>query len=156
MVRQRTLFKFIPGTRPPDFEEKPDVGGDTTQPGTTRTIRIFDAAMRSIDALFLGGVDVEGKKAAVAAPAQPFAHELGHVLAHMPGVQKAFDALVQAKGIRPITWYAATDPPGELFPEAFSLFYLDPAWLKENWPDLFDFFDALDRTGRPPPPTGHP
>jgi hypothetical protein len=149
MVRQRALFKFIPGTKPPDFEEKPDVGGDTTQ-GTTRTIRIFDAAMRNIDTLFLGGIDAQGQRSAVAAPTQPIAHEFGHVIARMPGVQKAFDALVRAKGIRPITWYAATDPPGELFPEAFSLFYLDPAWLKANWPDLFNFFAELDRTGLPP------
>jgi hypothetical protein len=156
MVRQRALFRFIPGSKPPDFEEKPEVGGDTTQPGTTRTIRIFDAAMRSIDALFVGSIGPAGKPAAVAEPAQPIAHEFGHLIQSMPGVQKAFDALVTAKGIRPITWYAGTDPPGELFPEAFSLFYLDPVWLKENWLDLFNFFDTLDRTGRPPPATTHP
>src|SRR5215470_5268201 len=80
-------------------------------------------------------------------PPRPFAHELGHVVAHQPGVQKAFDTLVRDKGIRPITWYAGTNPPDELFPEAFSLFYLDPQWLHENWPDLFTFFEALDRTG---------
>jgi Domain of unknown function (DUF4157) len=149
MIRQRMLFKFIPGTKPPDFEEKPDIGGDTITV-TPPIIRIFDAAMRNIDALFLGGIGPEGKPSAVAAPAQTFAHELGHVVSLMPRVKKAFDALVKAKGIRPVTWYAASDPPNELFPEAFSLFYLDPGWLHENWPDLFNFFAELDRTGSPP------
>jgi hypothetical protein len=149
MLRQRMLFKFIPGTQPPDFEGKPDIGGDTITV-TPPIIRIFDAAMRSIDALFLGGIGPEGKPSAVAAPTQTFAHELGHVVFLMPVVKKGFDALVKAKGISPVTWYAASDPPGELFPEAFSLFYLDPGWLHENWPDLFNFFAELDRMGSPP------
>jgi Mlc titration factor MtfA (ptsG expression regulator) len=66
-------------------------------------------------------------------------------------VQKAFDRLVVAKNIKPVTWYAASDPPKELFPEAFALFYSDPQWLQQNWPDLFSFFETLDRTGKPPP-----
>jgi Domain of unknown function (DUF4157) len=148
MVRQRVNFEFIPGTKPPDFQEKSDVAGDTIV-AASRTIRIFDAAMRNIDALFLGGIGPEGKPSVVAAPTQPFAHELGHVVSYVPGVQKAFDDLVKAKGIKPITWYAGSDPPKELFPEAFSLFYLDPEWLRQNWPDLFNFFDALDKAGPP-------
>jgi hypothetical protein len=151
MVRQRMNFEFIPGTRPPDFREKPDTAGDTIV-ATTRTIRIFDAAMRNIDALFLGGIDPGGKRSAVVESTQTFAHELGHVVSRAPAVQRAFDTLVREKWIRPITWYAGSNPPRELFPEAFSLFYLDPQWLHENWPDLFNFFDALDRTG--PPPAG--
>jgi hypothetical protein len=148
LIRQRMKYELIPGSRPPDFRENPDSAGDTITI-TTRTIRIFDAAMRNIDALFLGGIDAGGRRSAVAASSQTFAHELGHVVARLPGVQRAFDALVRDTGISPITWYAGTNPPKELFPEAFSLFYLDPQWLHENWPDLFNFFDALDRTGPP-------
>jgi Mlc titration factor MtfA (ptsG expression regulator) len=70
---------------------------------------------------------------------------LGHVISFRPGVQKAFDKLVIDKHIKPITWYAASDPPNELFPEAFALYYGDPEWLRTNWPDLFNFFDALDK-----------
>jgi hypothetical protein len=79
------------------------------------------------------------------------AHELGHTIASRAGVQTAFERLVVAKNIRPVTWYAASDPPKELLPEAFALFYSDPQWLQQNWPDLFSFFETLDRTGKPPP-----
>ena len=148
MLRQKVNFTFIPGTRPPEFEEKLDVAGDTIV-AATRTIRIFDAAMRNVDTLFRGGIGPAGRPAVKAAPALPFTHELGHVVAHAPGMQKKFDDLVKAKGIKPITWYAASDPPKELFPEAFALFYLDSEWLNRNWPDLFNFFDALDKAGPP-------
>jgi hypothetical protein len=148
-------FEFIPGTRPPNFREKPDVGGDTIVVAT-RTIRIFDAAMRGIDSLFLGGIGPEGKPSAVAAPTQIFAHELGHVVSYRPGVQKEFNDLVRAKAIKPVTWYAGSDPPNELFPEAFSLFYLDPEWLHDNWPDLFNFFDRLERATPPQKAGRHP
>ena len=68
------------------------------------------------------------------------------------GVKSAFNAFVAAKRIKPMTWYAASNPPSELFPEAFALYQSDPEWLKTNWPDLFTWFEKLSATGRPPPP----
>jgi hypothetical protein len=76
-----------------------------------------------------------------------FAHELGHVVSYAPGAHQAFDQLVKQKNLKPITWYADSDPPKEFFPEAFALYYADPEWLRSNWPDLFKFFDDLDRAG---------
>ena len=68
-------------------------------------------------------------------------------------MQKAFDKLVAEKQIKPVTWYAASDPPKELFPEAFALYYSDLEWLKSNWPDLFNFFEQLDKSGKTPAPS---
>ncbi len=62
------------------------------------------------------------------------------------------DLSEEAKNIQPITWYAASDAPKELFAESFGLYYSDPEWLKENWPDLYNFFNNLDKTGMPPTP----
>ena len=115
------------------------------------TVTIFDQAWVNLDALFFGGKDESGHVDVKAAPVGIFAHELGHVISYNPDVQKRFDQLVRDKGIRPVTWYAASDPPNELFPEAFALYYSDPQWLKQNWPDLYNFFDVLDKTAPPAP-----
>ena len=85
--------------------------------------------------------------------AKDFAHELGHTIEHTyPGVQKDFDALINTKpaSMEKITWYAASDPSKELFAEAFALYYSDPEWLKNNWLDLYNFFDMFDKTGKTP------
>jgi hypothetical protein len=146
LIRQKVYFEWKNGA----FEKKERTAGVTRgERPSTRTIALFDAATDNPDALFAGGLDPSGKPVAEAGSALPFTHELGHVISFRPGVQKAFDKMVADKHIKPITWYAATDPPNELFPEAFALYYADPAWLKANWPDLFDFFDALDKQAPP-------
>ncbi len=157
LIRQSVYNKWI---GPPDnpgpghFEPRPLVAGVTIQPGRTRTIIIFDQAGVNAGNLFLGG----GSGGVEIATALPIAHELGHTVEELPGLRrpetlkKDFDRLVAAKNIRPITWYAASDPPKELFAESFGLYYSDPEWLQRNWPDLYNFFDAIDKTGRPPTP----
>lgn len=145
MIRQKANIKWIEGTKPPRFEVA-ETAGDTIQ-GETTTIRIFDNAKLNADELFLGGMGPGGQPAVTAVPTGVVAHEFGHIVAHQPGIQKTFDRLVKAKSIKPITWYAEEDPPKELFSEAFAIFYLDPEWLNKNWPDLFNFFAALDRSG---------
>jgi hypothetical protein len=152
LIRQKVYFDFNLKTRV--FDKKERTAGVTRgETPRTRTITIFDAATDNPDALFLGGLGSSGRPATEPGSAQTFTHELGHVISYRPGVQKAFDKLVTDKQIKPITWYAASDPPKELFPEAFTLFYADPEWLKNNWPDLFDFFDALDKKERPRRPS---
>jgi hypothetical protein len=147
LIRQKVFFEFI---RPGVFDRHDRVAGTTRGGSTKPTITLFDAATDNPDALFVGGIGPDGKPATMNASAMPLAHELGHVVEHLdPTVKKAFDTMVAAKAIRPITWYAASNPQKELFPEAFALFYCDPEWLKNNWPDLFDFFAALDKI--PPP-----
>jgi hypothetical protein len=150
IIRQKVYFEWKTNTTPGHFEKQEHVAGITrgSEP-TTRTINIFDAAFVSIDALFLGSIGT----GIAPSPALIFAHELGHVTSYAPHVQKAFDKLVTDKHIKPVTWYAASDPPKELFPEAFALYYMDPEWLKTNWPDLFDFFDALDKAAPPQRPS---
>jgi subtilisin family serine protease len=147
LLRQKVFFEFI---RPRVFDRHERVAGATRGGPTNTTITMFDAATDNPGALFLGGIGPDGKPATMAASAMSFAHELGHVVATRdPTVKKAFDKMVSAKAIRPITWYAASDPLKELFPEAFALFYGDPEWLKNNWADLFDFFAALDKIAAP-------
>jgi hypothetical protein len=152
MIRQKTLFEPVIGSKPLQFNERKDIGGITIQSSTNRTTLIFDAASANVDTLFLGGLGAGGKAVVETHTGLAVTHELGHTIASLPGVQKAFDALVASKGIHPVTWVAGQDPPKELFPEAFALYYSDPEWLKTNWLDLYNFFDALDTTGKAPKP----
>ena len=144
LTRQKVFFEFKKGV----FTRRDRVAGTTRGGRTTQTITLFDAATDNPDALFMGGIGPDGKPATMAASAMPFAHELGHVVMNLEPTEKAkFDRLVAGRTIN-LTWYAASDPTKELFPEAFALFYGDPEWLKNNWPDLFAFFDALTRSPR--------
>ncbi len=162
-TRQNVYFAWTAGARTGSgctsagcFVKKEDAGGVTRGGKSKPTITIFDAAWANVDTLFLGGMEPGGKADVEPAPAGTFAHELGHVVLYDPKVKKEFDKLVTDKGIRPITWYAASNPPGELFAESFALYYSDPRWLKENWPDLYNFFDALDNAPPPPSKTSPP
>lgn len=66
-------------------------------------------------------------------------------------MKDSFQALVKAKKIKPVTWYAASKPIDEFFPEAFTLYIGDPEWLRANRPDLFRWFETIasgeQRTG---------
>jgi hypothetical protein len=154
MARQETSIEAQGGTggRPSRFVPKPDVAGTTLIDGSYRTIIIFKAASLNDAGLFLGGLGPSGKPSTEVETTMTFAHELGHTVANLPGVKKAFDDFVKAKKIKPVTWYAASNPPSELFPEAFALYQSDPEWLRQNWPDLSNWFDTLSTTGKPPPP----
>jgi hypothetical protein len=148
MARQKIAIEA--SGKPPRFTAVPSRTGVTLTNGTNRTIVIYDAASLNDAALFLGGLGPGGKPSVEVESAMTYAHELGHTVADLPGVQKAFDAFVKAKNIKPVTWYAASKPPTELFPEAFALYQSDPGWLKTNWPDLSNWFDTLSTTGKPP------
>lgn len=79
-----------------------------------------------------------------------FTHELGHVVAAKGGILAAFNKFVKDNGIQPFTPYAAQDLKIEFFPEAFYLFETDPEWLKSSHPDVFQWFETLSTTGKPP------
>jgi hypothetical protein len=126
--------------------------GITLSDGTNTTVIIFDAASMNDASLFLGGKGASGKPFVEPETTMTFAHEFGHVVSDRLGVKKAFDDFVIKKNIKPVTWYAASSPAKELFPEAFALFQTDPEWEKSNWPELYNWFDVLSTTGKPPPP----
>ena len=156
LIRQK-IYNEWKGPGPRDFETRPKVSAITLMPGAARTIIVFDEANINNGLLFVGGIGPEGKPAVAIESAQVYAHELGHTIEVRPGVMRAFEALVAKKPkdlvgkkpIKPITWYADSDPTKEFFAESFSLYYSDPEWLQQNWPDLFNFFQTLDKKGTP-------
>lgn len=113
--------------------------------GNDRMIVIFDSVNLNAEALFVGGSGAGGQPAVVAETFWVFAHELGHVVAAVPGIKGSFDGLLKAKPSKPVTWYAASNPKDEFFPEAFALYIGDPEWLRGNRPDLFNWFEALSK-----------
>jgi hypothetical protein len=62
-------------------------------------------------------------------------------------VKDRFDKMIAAGKIKPPTWYAASNQKEEFFAESFALFYSDPAWLRQNWPDLYNFMADVDKNG---------
>jgi hypothetical protein len=124
-------------------------GGDVT-------VLIFDRALAADNLLFLGGT-----RGTRPASTMTFAHELGHVVGEARGggaTERAFERFVATlpratrNALRArFTWYAATSPGRELFPEAFALFHQDPEWMERNWPEVFAWFTMLSDTGAPPP-----
>jgi hypothetical protein len=124
--------------------------GLTVSRGADHLILIFDSANASTGALFLGGRSQDQTPRAMAAITMVFTHEVGHVISAQPGVRAAFEKLVRSKDIKPVTWYAASDPQAEFFPEAFALYHCDPEWLSASRPDLFNWFRLFSREGLPP------
>ena len=85
-------------------------------------------------------------------------HELGHHVGWSGGsksVRDAFNAKFVSSGAKlkkaPVTWYAASSPGDEFFPEAFAIFETDPEWMQQNLPDMFAWLNTLVTTGKPPP-----
>lgn len=142
MARQKTSVELI-GIATKWAISKPSEAGVAHFRGSERMVVIFDSADQNSQSLFIGGLNADGKPEIAIETFKVFAHELGHIVAAMPGVQKDFDGLVKAKKIEPVTWYAASNPKDEFFPEAFTLFLGDPEWLKINRPDLFRWFETL-------------
>jgi hypothetical protein len=84
-------------------------------------------------------------------------HELGHHVGWSGGsttVRAAFNAkfVNAAAKLRtaPVTWYAASSPGDEFFPEAFAIFEADPEWMQQNLPDMFAWLTTLVTTGKAP------
>ena len=78
-------------------------------------------------------------------------HELGHALGEDAGVGAAFHDWIQAHPQTAPTWYAASAPDTELFPEAFALYHTEPDFLRRRYPLLRAWFGELARTNRTPP-----
>lgn len=78
-------------------------------------------------------------------------HELGHATEYsIPAIRAAFRAWIHRHPQTAPTWYAASSPAHELFPEAFALYHTDPRFLCNRSPLLYAWFDQLARTGTPP------
>ena len=143
LVRQDTHIVFNKTSR--KFEPRPKDQGVTVTSGQQNTVVIFDAAGEHASVRFLGG----------AAGVRPidimtFTHELGHVVANRAGAIAIFNKFVKDEGILPFTPYALKDPNVEFFAEAFFLYNTDPEWLKSSHPKVFDWFEVLSKTGKPP------
>jgi hypothetical protein len=128
----------------------PAQAGLTVSRGADHLILIFDRANASNDALFLGGRGQGQTPRVAVATIMTFAHEIGHVISEQPGVRAAFEKLVSSKNIKPVTWYAASNPKTEFFPEVFALYHCDPEWLGGSRPDIFAWFRLLSAEGLPP------
>jgi hypothetical protein len=124
--------------------------GLTLSRGGDHLILIFDKANASTGALFLGGRGLDQKPRVMTTTTMTFTHEIGHVISEQPGVRTAFEKLVRSKEIKPVTWYAASNPQAEFFPEAFALYHCDPEWLSGSRPDLFAWFRLLSTEELPP------
>jgi len=75
-------------------------------------------------------------------------HELGHAIGDGEGgVRAAFDAWVLDHPQAPPTWYAASAPGTELFPEAFALYHTERHFLCRNYPLLDAWLDRVAKTG---------
>jgi hypothetical protein len=146
MARQKAAVELIGVTATKFAINNPAEAGVALRHGPDRLITIFDSANLNSESLFVGGISADGKPEVAAETLMAFAHELGHMVAAMPGMKEAFEGLVKTKKIKPVTWYSASNPKDEFFPEAFTLYIGDPEWLKANRPDLFRWFDTLRDT----------
>lgn len=111
------------------------------------TIAIYDVARSS--SRFIGGRTPDGSLRVYPPVAAVIAHEFGHVIGQRAPAQKRFNDLVTSMGVAPFTRYAASSPENEFFPEAFALFLLDPAWVRDNHPDLYARVLAYAQRPRP-------
>lgn len=146
MARQKVAVELVGVTATKLGVNNPFEAGVAIRRDHDRLIVIFDSSSMNSGALFVGGVtSAGGKPEFTDETLLAFAHELGHVLAAMPGVNEAFEGVVAAKKIKPVTWYAASNPKSELFPEAFALYVGDPEWLRGNRPDLFRWFEMFSK-----------
>jgi hypothetical protein len=142
MARQKTAIQLVGISTAIAINEQSEAGVALLR-GNDRSIVIFDSVNLNAESLFMGGLGPDGKPEVAAETLLTFAHELGHVVAATPGVKESFDGLVRTKMIKPVTWYAASKPKDEFFPEAFALYVGDPEWLSDNRPDLFRWFETL-------------
>lgn len=146
MARQKVAVELVGVTETKLGLNNPFEAGVAIRRDHDRLIVIFDSASMNSGALFVGGMTSPGGKPEYADEMLlAFAHELGHMLASMPGAKEAFEAAVATKKIKPVTWYAASNPKSEFFAEAFALYVGDPEWLKSNRPDLFGWFEMFSK-----------
>ncbi len=122
----------------------------TDSSGSTRntTILLFQGLHGNNGRLFVGSSAANN---ALPAVTMTFVHELGHAAGYTAGIEAAFNTWVAAHPQVSPTWYAASDPADELFPEAFALYHTDPRFLCNSSPLLYAWFHALATTGSAPP-----
>jgi Domain of unknown function (DUF4157) len=145
LVRKTMGFFRDDPSKPYRTDEKS--AGLAQQSGSDSTITLFDRANLGDPYLFTGGKDGVRQEATMTA-----AHEFGHIVESQAGIKDAFSKFVAKNKIKPMTWYAAAQPTTDFFTEAFALYDTDRAWMKSNQPLLYDWFDKLSSTGKPPPP----
>jgi len=100
----------------------------TARERTHRSIFLLNTAIQAQDAWF------EGER--ILARARQRTRRL----------QKFID-LVDAKNIRRFTQYSVENwklKPGEFYAEAYSLWLVDPEFVKTNYRDIYDFFEKGD------------
>ncbi|HLK88687.1 MAG TPA: hypothetical protein VKZ18_02270, partial [Polyangia bacterium] len=157
IARQEVIIKNEnEGTRRPArwVKDTKVFGVTLSQPtgsGTERTIVFFDSMFLNDNTLFIGGPG-HVSPASVETPL----HEFGHAIGAMAGIEDAFkNTFADAKAklhAAPITEYARRKPGTEAFPEAFALYEADPEWMKSNLREMFDWFETVAKTGKPPAP----
>jgi hypothetical protein len=119
---------------------------DSSGSTSNTTILFFQGVYGNNDRLFVGSSGVN----ALPAVTMTFVHELGHAAGHVAGIEAAFNTWVAANPQVSPTWYSASDPANELFPEAFALYHTDPHFLCTSSPLLYAWFHALATTGSAP------
>ena len=119
------------------------------EPSGETTVLYFGPLYRNDVALFTGSTAANALPAVV----MNVVHELGHATGYQAGIEAAFTAWRTRNRPANPTWYAASDPGGEFFPEAFALYHTDPHWLCGASPLVYAWFDQLATTGTPPAAT---
>lgn len=143
LARQKVLIE--PKKSGTGFTTDPKTAGIVNAMGKEQTLRLFDQYKVNKDDVFIGG-----KYGAMRREAFTITHEFSHVAEKSDEILKKFDAFVAREGIQPFTEYSAGDPK-EFFADAFALYNADPEWLKANQPRVFEWLDAVSKTGKPPP-----
>ncbi|MBI2753361.1 MAG: DUF4157 domain-containing protein [Betaproteobacteria bacterium] len=146
-ARQKALLQFEGKGKARKLVTKSKTSGETFTTGSDKTIVIYDNVTVNDKALFMGG-----KGGVRETAVETYTHELGHALAPQNKIEESFAAFVKKKKINPITWYAASKPATESFPEAFAYYQSDPEWMQTNLPEMFAWFETLKKNGSPPPP----
>jgi len=72
-----------------------------------------------------------------------FFHELGHAIGNQNAIQDTFNTKFLATPVSQITWYAASEPQSELFPEVFACHFGRSAWFAENHPEVRQWMIGL-------------
>ena len=140
------------------YPPEPKTAGESFETGAERTVAIYDGITIGSNSLFIGQAVTGGDPRVAPIAAMTVVHELGHHVGWSGGsktVRDAFNAKFVNSAAKlkkaPVTWYAASSPGSEFFPEAFAIFEADPEWMQQNLPDMFAWLTTLTTTGKPPP-----
>lgn len=132
------------GRKEANLSSSKQLAGRAYSNGSDYTVVLYDGAFEKEYTFYGGSAGV------FATSVSDITHELGHIAEYQQSAAKTkFNAFVKAESIAPFTWYAKDDA-GEFFPEAFSLFYSDPEWMKTHHLKLYEWFSEYDKTGTPP------